>query len=54
MFNPPTDEPNEACLNYLKDTDSGYDETWLVYIVHGFEGDSVSWLRELRDSIHKR
>ena len=28
--------------------------TRLVYVVHGFEGDSASWLRELRDSIHKR
>ena len=28
MYNPPGDVSNEACLNYVTDTETEYDETW--------------------------
>ena len=34
MYNPPGDEPNEACLNYVKNAEAGYDETWCTILLH--------------------
>ena len=59
MNEPPEDTLNAQCLKDITmeddDPEAGKPETWLVYIVHGFEASIDSpWLEELRESVVNR
>ena len=58
MNEPPEDTLNAQCLKDITmedDPEAGKQETWLVYIIHGFTASIDSaWLEELRESVVKR
>lgn len=55
FFCNPDETTNADCLTAITTEISGKDETWLVFISHGFTGSVDSdWLSPLRESILER